>query len=87
MPGNLPTRRCCQDQAVEEWWRKAVVYQVWPRSFQDTDGDGVGDLPGVLSRLDHLSDLGVDVLWLSPVYPSPQVDSGRCSGPSPTWTR
>jgi len=61
---------------VEEWWRKAVVYQVWPRSFQDTDGDGVGDLPGVLSRLDHLSDLGVDVLWLSPVYPSPQVDSG-----------
>jgi oligo-1,6-glucosidase len=61
---------------VNEWWRTAVVYQVWPRSFQDSDGDGVGDLPGVLQRLDHLSDLGVDVVWLSPVFPSPQVDNG-----------
>ena len=58
------------------WWRSAVVYQVWPRSFSDGDGDGVGDLRGVLSRLDHLADLGVDVLWLSPVYPSPGVDGG-----------
>jgi oligo-1,6-glucosidase len=61
---------------VNEWWRTAVVYQVWPRSFQDSHGDGVGDLPGVLQRLDHLSDLGVDVVWLSPVFPSPQVDNG-----------
>ncbi len=61
---------------MNEWWRTAVVYQVWPRSFQDSDGDGVGDLPGVLQRLDHLSDLGVDVVWLSPVFPSPQVDNG-----------
>jgi oligo-1,6-glucosidase len=58
------------------WWTRAVVYQIYPRSFQDSDGDGVGDLGGVLQRLDHLADLGVDVLWLSPVYPSPQEDNG-----------
>ena len=59
-----------------QWWRTAVVYQVWPRSFADSDGDGIGDLRGVIGRLDHLADLGVDALWLSPVYPSPQVDAG-----------
>ena len=58
------------------WWKDAVVYQVYPRSFADSDGDGVGDLRGVLSRLDHLVDLGVDVLWLSPVYRSPMRDNG-----------
>ena len=58
------------------WWRTAVVYHVYVRSFQDTDGDGVGDLPGVLQRLDHLSDLGVEAVWLSPFYPSPQRDFG-----------
>ncbi|MEW1693210.1 alpha-glucosidase [Streptomyces sp. NPDC091265] len=58
------------------WWRSAVVYQVYPRSFADSDGDGVGDLDGLTGRLDHLSGLGVDVLWLSPVYPSPQADNG-----------
>jgi oligo-1,6-glucosidase len=60
----------------QQWWRTAVVYQVWPRSFADSDGDGIGDLRGVISKLDHLSDLGVDALWLSPFYPSPQVDAG-----------
>jgi alpha-glucosidase len=59
-----------------EWWRDAVVYQVYPRSFQDSDGDGVGDLAGVASRLDHLEWLGVDAIWLSPIYPSPLADSG-----------
>ncbi|MGY1654016.1 glycoside hydrolase family 13 protein [Geodermatophilus sp. SYSU D01119] len=58
------------------WWTRAVVYQVYPRSFADSDGDGIGDLGGVLSRIDHLADLGVDVVWLSPVYPSPQADNG-----------
>jgi alpha-glucosidase len=58
------------------WWRDAVVYQVYPRSFQDADGDGTGDLAGVRGRLGHLADLGVDALWLSPVYPSPFADGG-----------
>src|SRR4051812_46937602 len=58
------------------WWTSAVVYQIYPRSFADSDGNGVGDLPGILARLDHLTALGVDVVWLSPVYPSPQDDAG-----------
>ncbi len=63
-------------QRPEGWWRAAVVYQIYPRSFQDSDGDGVGDIPGITSRLDYLAELGVDVIWLSPVYRSPQVDNG-----------
>ncbi|MCV2393888.1 glycoside hydrolase family 13 protein [Actinotalea sp. M2MS4P-6] len=59
-----------------EWWRDAVVYQVYPRSFADANGDGVGDLPGATSRLTHLRDLGVDAVWLSPFYVSPQNDGG-----------
>ena len=58
------------------WWQSAVVYQIYPRSFADSDGDGIGDLRGIASKLDYLSELGVDVLWLSPVYPSPQDDNG-----------
>ncbi|WP_448061492.1 glycoside hydrolase family 13 protein [Cellulomonas hominis] len=58
------------------WWTSAVVYQIYPRSFADSDGDGIGDLRGIASHLDHLAELGVDVLWLSPVYPSPQDDNG-----------
>ncbi|GEL98648.1 glycoside hydrolase family 13 protein [Cellulomonas terrae] len=58
------------------WWTRAVVYQVYPRSFADSDGDGVGDLRGILGRLDHLAELGVDVVWLSPIYASPQDDNG-----------
>jgi alpha-glucosidase len=58
------------------WWRRGIVYQVYPRSFQDSDGDGVGDIPGILARLDHLERLGVDAIWLSPVYRSPMKDFG-----------
>ncbi|KFI58980.1 glycoside hydrolase family 13 protein [Bifidobacterium cuniculi] len=58
------------------WWDNAVVYQIYPRSFQDSNGDGIGDLKGITSRLDYLADLGVDVIWLSPVYRSPQDDNG-----------
>jgi oligo-1,6-glucosidase len=58
------------------WWKRAVVYQIYPRSFADADGDGMGDLRGVINHLDHIAGLGVDVIWLSPVYPSPQDDNG-----------
>jgi alpha-glucosidase len=58
------------------WWQTAVVYQIYPRSFQDSNGDGIGDLRGILRRLDHLAWLGVDAIWLSPVYPSPMADFG-----------
>jgi alpha-glucosidase len=60
----------------DDWWRGAVIYQVYPRSFADSDGDGFGDLPGIAARLDHLAELGVDAVWLSPFYPSPQADAG-----------
>lgn len=59
-----------------EWWRSAVVYQIYPRSFADSSGDGIGDLPGIAQHLDHLETLGVDVVWLSPVYRSPMDDNG-----------
>ncbi|HLR28195.1 MAG TPA: glycoside hydrolase family 13 protein [Ruania sp.] len=59
-----------------QWWRTAVIYQIYPRSFADGDGDGIGDLPGIISRLGHLAELGVDAIWLSPFYTSPQHDAG-----------
>ncbi|MEV6598332.1 glycoside hydrolase family 13 protein [Actinoplanes sp. NPDC051346] len=59
-----------------DWWRSAVIYQIYPRSFADSDGDGMGDLPGITARLSDLRDLGVEAVWLSPFYPSPQNDAG-----------
>src|SRR5574340_1139114 len=58
------------------WWRGAVIYQIYPRSFQDTDGDGVGDLPGIVERLDYVASLGVDAIWIAPVFRSPMADFG-----------
>ncbi|MCI1649050.1 glycoside hydrolase family 13 protein [Bifidobacterium tibiigranuli] len=60
----------------DDWWKQAVVYQIYPRSFKDADGDGLGDIPGVTSKIDYLKDLGVDALWLSPFYPSDLADGG-----------
>ncbi|HPU64138.1 MAG TPA: alpha-amylase family glycosyl hydrolase, partial [Mobilitalea sp.] len=59
-----------------KWWKEAVIYQIYPRSFQDSDGDGIGDLKGICSRLDYLKELGIDAIWLSPVYDSPNDDNG-----------
>lgn len=60
----------------EEWWRQACVYQIYPRSFADANGDGIGDLKGVVGRAEYLKDLGVDAVWLSPFYPSALKDGG-----------
>jgi alpha-glucosidase len=59
-----------------EWWRHAVIYEIYPRSFQDSDADGVGDINGITSRLDYLKDLGIGAIWIAPIYPSPGVDFG-----------
>ena len=58
------------------WWRGAVIYQIYPRSFRDTDGDGVGDLPGIVEKLDHVARLGADAIWVSPFFRSPMRDFG-----------
>lgn len=58
------------------WWKEAVVYQIYPRSFMDSNGDGIGDLPGIISKLDYLKNLGIDVIWLCPIYQSPNDDNG-----------
>ena len=67
-----PKIRSCR----EEWWRHAVIYEIYPRSFQDSDGDGIGDIKGITSRLDYLHDLGIDAIWITPMYPSPGIDYG-----------
>src|SRR6059058_237826 len=59
-----------------KWWKEAVVYQIYPRSFKDADGDGVGDLKGIISKLDYIKSLGIDVVWLNPIYGSPNDDNG-----------
>ncbi len=59
-----------------KWWKEAIVYQLYPRSFQDSDGDGVGDIKGIISKLDYLKDLGIDAIWLNPIYTSPNDDNG-----------
>ncbi len=66
----------CEGQRKARWWERGVIYQVYPRSFQDSDADGVGDLAGMESRLDYLAELGIDAIWLSPIYPSPMADFG-----------
>ena len=61
---------------MSDWWRGGVIYQIYPRSFQDSNGDGIGDLRGILDRLEHVASLGVDAIWLSPIFTSPMADMG-----------
>ncbi len=76
-PGNKEQTEQKRNHAdAKDWWKNAVIYEIYPRSFQDTNGDGIGDLNGITERLDYLKELGVDAIWLTPVYPSPQVDFG-----------
>ncbi|MBJ3763044.1 DUF3459 domain-containing protein [Maribius pontilimi] len=65
-----------QGPVDKDWWRGAVIYQIYPRSYQDTNGDGIGDLPGIIHRLDHIAELGVDAIWISPFFRSPMLDFG-----------
>ncbi|MDF2559304.1 MAG: alpha-amylase [Microbacterium sp.] len=65
-----------EDDRTAAWWRQAAVYQIYPRSFADANGDGIGDIPGILSRVDYLAELGIDAVWLSPFYPSELADGG-----------
>lgn len=71
-----PEKIISKSETDHEWWKEAVIYQIYPRSFMDSDGDGIGDLQGIISKLDYLKELGVDVLWLSPIYDSPNDDMG-----------
>src|SRR5450756_1904480 len=77
-----PTRDATDDQgalmniAAVPWWQKGILYQIYPRSFQDSNGDGIGDIGGIISRLPYLRDLSVDAIWLSPIFPSPMADFG-----------
>lgn len=64
------------ENRIKKWWHDKVAYQIYPKSFYDSNGDGIGDIPGIISKLDYLQDLGVDILWLSPCYPSPLADEG-----------
>ena len=80
----------------QPWWKDAIIYQVYPRSFCDSNGDGLGDIPGIISKLDYLKELGIDAIWLSPVFKSPRTTTATisptirtltpCSAPFPTWT-
>jgi oligo-1,6-glucosidase len=74
---NMAQHNPQEDKTMKQsWWQHAVVYQVYPRSFQDSDGDGIGDLAGIIQRLPYIKELGVDVIWLNPVYKSPDRDNG-----------
>ena len=72
----LPLSAFGQMASEAEWWKKAVFYEIYPRSFQDSNGDGIGDLRGIRQKLPYLAELGVDAIWITPFFPSPQVDFG-----------
>ena len=64
------------EEMMNNWWKKAVIYQIYPRSFKDSNDDGIGDINGIIEKLTYLEKLGVDGIWLSPIYQSPMVDNG-----------
>ena len=74
--GKAQSQAAAAAENGDVWWKHAVIYEIYPRSFQDSNGDGIGDLNGITSRLDYLKTLGVDAIWLTPIYPSPQIDFG-----------
>src|SRR6266704_2690112 len=76
LPVHAQTAPKSIDAEGHQWWQHAVFYEIYPRSFADSNNDGVGDLKGITSKLDYLRDLGVDAIWISPCFPSPQVDFG-----------
>lgn len=66
-----------EENNQQDWWKHAVFYQIYPRSFKDSNNDGVGDLQGIISKLEHIRNAGITAAWLSPIYASPQVDAGE----------
>src|SRR5438105_2648444 len=73
---NAQTSTKAVDAEGHQWWQHAVFYEIYPRSFADSNNDGIGDLRGITSKLDYLKDLGIDAIWITPCFPSPQVDFG-----------
>ena len=76
LAGQSQSKKSTNNIIDRKWWKEAVVYQIYPRSFKDSDGDGIGDLKGIISRLDYIKSLGIDVVWLNPIYASPNDDNG-----------
>ena len=72
----IPRPETAQQTITRAWWKEAVAYQIYPRSFYDANNDGIGDIPGIIAKLDYLKDLGVDVLWICPMFKSPNDDNG-----------
>src|SRR5664280_1471837 len=73
----MNTSSQAQENGIDrKWWKEAIVYQIYPRSFKDSDGDGIGDLKGIISKLDYIKSLGVNTVWLNPIYSSPNDDNG-----------
>lgn len=72
----LPAGVVTHQDVVQAWWKEATVYQIYPSTYKDSNGDGLGDLKGIISKLDYIKQLGVDVVWLSPIFASPQKDMG-----------
>ncbi|MGA8135595.1 MAG: alpha-amylase family glycosyl hydrolase, partial [Pseudomonas gingeri] len=79
LPAQLPIQAhpaATELASHDPWWKHGILYEIYPRSFQDTNGDGIGDINGITSRLDYIQDLGIDAIWITPMYPSPQIDFG-----------